>query len=140
MKIIETDRNTYFDKINFVDENNVFVGYDLATDCCERADWFMSTTEDTKPIGENDNRIPVDYYDEYVFDKEYFVEVVPAQEGNDDDKYSCLDEGGMVRFKLVSKVPDQPPLFLHIYNSHNGYYSHGFQFGVGDTIIKGGSL
>ena len=41
MKIFDGD----FDKVNFVDENNVFVGYDLLQDCCEDANWFIADRE-----------------------------------------------------------------------------------------------
>ena len=37
MKILEIG-----EKINFIDENNVFVGYDLGQNCCENASWFIS--------------------------------------------------------------------------------------------------
>lgn len=39
MKIFERDG-----KINFVDENNVLLGYDMSQDCCEHADWFILDT------------------------------------------------------------------------------------------------
>ena len=28
-------------KVNFVDENNVFVGYDMRQSCCEQAGYFF---------------------------------------------------------------------------------------------------
>jgi len=114
------------DKINFVDENNVFVGYDLGQSCCENADWFISYKEETVVYDEKYNEIYHPDYDieRYNFDKEYFVEIDCPQ----------LDCGGMVRFKLVSN--EGLPLYLHIYNSHNGYYGHGFKFGIGETVIQ----
>lgn len=112
------------DKINFVDENNVFVGYDLIRSCCEHADWFISDKEkDT--TGDIANKYDISAY---VFDTKYFAEVA----SND------VDAGGMVRFKLVS--PDKPNLFLHLFNSHNGYYSHGFEAKIGDEKWKDGNL
>jgi hypothetical protein len=35
-------------KINFVDENNVFMGYDMERSCCEVADWFISPKEENE--------------------------------------------------------------------------------------------
>ena len=48
MKIITCDKQ-YSYSINFVDENNVFVGYDLEQQCCEEADWFFT---DNNLLGE----------------------------------------------------------------------------------------
>lgn len=112
------------DKINFVDENNVFVGYDLSQGCCEHADWFISDKEeDTTSDKAEKHDIST-----YVFDTKYFAEVVSKD----------VDEGGMVRFKLVSS--DKPDLFLHLFNHHNGYYSHGFEATIEGEKWKDGYL
>ena len=42
MKIFEGKESSWSDKVNFVDGNDVFVGYDLGQCCCENADWFIS--------------------------------------------------------------------------------------------------
>jgi len=60
----------------------------------------------------------------YSFDKKFYKHL----EGGD------LDGGGIVIFKLIA--PKQKNLYLHIYNSHNGYYSHGFEFKDDKEIIK----
>ena len=113
-------------KINFVDDNNVFVGYDMQQDCCENADWFISDKEESDVYDSNYNRIEQRDYDieRYNFDKDYFEEISCPQ----------LDEGGMVRFKLVSN--DGLPLYRHLYNSHNGYYGHGFTMSIGGVVVK----
>lgn len=136
MKIFDSGENGWDEKVNFVDDNNVLVGYDMAQSCCERADWFISKTEDNN-YPENGNKI-TEGLEDYFFDKDYFVEVEPAQEGSDDYKYSVLDSGGMVRFKLIAQ--DKEPLYLHIYNSHNGFYGHGFEFKIGDKVMREGSI
>ncbi len=135
MRIFDSDRGGWGEKVNFADHNNVMVGYDMGQSCCEHADWFISETEDNNI---EDKKQPNEGLEEYVFDKSYFVEVEPAQEGSDTYKYSVLDSGGMVRFKMVA--PGKPDLFLHIYNSHNGYYGHGFEFMDGAQEIRVGSL
>jgi len=42
-----------------------------------------------------------------------------------------------VAFKLISA---DKVLYLHLSNSHNGYYSHGFTVEVGGEVIRGGSI
>ncbi len=125
MKILKFDS-----KINFVDKNNVFVGYDLGQCCCEYADWFIGKDEENKVYDEHDNRIEREIPDvaDYAFDISYFEEV----------KSEDLREGNMVRFKLVSD--NKPDLYLHIFNCHNGYYHHGFESKIDNKKWKDGEL
>ena len=111
MKVFDRD-----DKINFVDDNNVFVGYDIEQDCCERADWFVSVKEKCSipPV------IIKLSLDDYNFDTSYFKKV---------ESLDIFEEGGMVIFKLTS--PDKPSLYLHLFNVQNGYYGHGFTATIG---------
>ena len=111
-------------KINFVDQNNVVLGYDTEQECCETAGWFIrDETYETVP----------DYYleddsglDDWVFDPEYFQET-----GIDSD------EGCMAIFRLVNGEKQK---FLHLFNCHNGYYSHNFVFTNNNEILHRGDL
>ena len=116
-------------KVNFVDHNNVFVGYDMDEQCCEIAGWYIGT--------EASYRMPPNYLGNtregedlsaYEFDQEFFQRWDYENTPEDEHRF---DGGGVVIFKLVSaKGPD---LYLHLYNNHNGYYSHGFEFGDKDS-------
>ncbi len=48
-----------------------------------------------------------------------------------------MDGGGMIIFRLVNGCEEK---FLHLYNVHNGYYSHGFEVKVGGKTTRDGSL
>ncbi len=110
-------------KVNFVDKNNVCLGYDMDQCCCETADWFISDKEvETYDVDELEFDV-----EDYVFDPTYFEQV----------NCSELDEGGMVRFRLVNGNNE---LFIHIYNCHNGYYGHGFEFKIGELNLQDGDL
>ena len=98
--------------INFVDENNVFLGYDLNQDCCENADWFIAAEPQLKPI-KRDNDNPS--LDGWLFDRDWRMEI----------KGGPLDEGRMLAFRIRKGPSEQ---FIHIFNEHNGYYAHGFTF------------
>jgi hypothetical protein len=130
MKIFNT-KEKYSEKVNFVDENNVFVGYDTDQSCCEHADYFISDKEENE---DRDNQGILEGLEDYIFDTNYFKEVEPKA----DNYGSCLDAGRMVRFKLVAN--NKPDLYLHLYNSHNGYYGHGFEFGIGTEVKQSGNL
>ena len=115
-RVFEQDR-----KINFVDTNNVLVGYDMEQDCCEMADWFIS--------GKIEESIPEDlrHSDDltgYVFDATFFKEISGG---------SDFDEGGMVIFRLFNIHQEK---YLHLFNCHNGYYSHGFEMKINDKEIR----
>jgi hypothetical protein len=119
MKILLEKDGSFEQRVNFIDSNDVFVGYDLTQDCCEDADWFLSFTEDNEP---KDNDMNNNHVVNYNFDTNYFEEVQPKEP---EEGYACcLDNGNMVRFRLIAE--GTPDIFLHLYNIHNGYYSHGF--------------
>lgn len=108
-------------KLNFVDENNVLVGYDYEQNCCEDFGWYISELEvDGRSINQSNEQDLVDY----VFDSTFcnYIENLTEE----------------VVFKLIAK--DKPDLYLHLYNYHNGYYAHGFTFKIGENIIKEGYI
>jgi len=124
VKIFTGNESSWSEKVNFVDDNDVFVGYDMGQCCCEYAGWYIA--ESVTPYDYNSDlssATPPDV-ESYVFDKDYFEHVA---EGD-------LDSGGMVVFKLIAD--NKPDLFLHIFNSHNGYYGHGFQVKHSGVIVK----
>lgn len=135
MKIFNQIEN--FDtKVNFIDENNLALGYDKRQQCCENAGWFIAkepqknTTGlwelvEIKNITLEDETIDVS---DYRFDPSYFKEEV----GNDYDKY------GLAIFRIVNSVGEE--MFIHLYNHHNGYYSHGFEFQSGEEILHEGMI
>ena len=112
-------------KINFVDENNVFLGYDLQQDCCEHADWFIADTEQEQPLESGHG----DYggLKDFVFDTGFIKEIKPSD----------CEDGGMAIFRITNGVRER---FIHIYNSHNGYYGHGFEFGISQEVKRAGTL
>lgn len=111
-------------KVNFVDKNNVFLGYDMNQCCCEHFGWFLAE-QPTTEIQEEPQELPD--ISEYNFDRDYFRELHDSH----------LEDGGIVVFRLVS---DEKELFLHLYNCHNGYYGHGFYFMVNSQLIQQGSI
>ncbi len=109
-------------KVNFIDENDVFVGYDTHQDCCEYAGWFIA---EKKTIFDSEKRTPkTPDVEEYVFDLGFFEK----------DSSPVYGSGGGVFFKLVAL--NKPDLYLHLFNVHNGYYSHGFTVEHDGKIIK----
>lgn len=111
-------------KVNFVDENNVVLGYDTAQFCCEHAGWFIDDKPSTGPILQSDEIFD---FEGWSFDPTYFQQV------NGDE----FDAGGMAIFRIVKENREK---FIHIFNCQNGYYSHGFDFKVGEKEIQTGSL
>ncbi|MHA1738166.1 MAG: DUF7448 domain-containing protein [Candidatus Heimdallarchaeota archaeon] len=130
MKIFKNETNEWGDghKINFVDENNVFVGYDMESSCCEKFGWFINNKPTTKLFDDDDEIIErvIANIDEYSFDINFFAE------------YKFDDYGDIINiviFKLVNEDFDE--LYLHLFNCHNGYYSHGFEYKDADEIRNG---
>lgn len=125
MKIFNKTES-WTEKVNFVDENNVYLGYDLSQSCCENADWFI-WDEPCKSVPTSESDKSEDLTG-WVFDTSFFEQV------NDEREF---DEGGMAIFRIVKGDREK---FIHIYNSHNGYYGHGFDFKIGEDTVQSGSL
>lgn len=119
-------------KVNFIDSNNVILGYDLEQSCCEHAFWYITTTLNERldgggdqPIRQGSNESSFEFeLEDYVFDPTFFT------------KFSLDGESGHAIFKLVRQYScnEVEPLYLHLENHQNGYYSHGFVFRADKSI------
>lgn len=126
MKIFLPKPNSVFaNKINFVDENNVFLGFDLEQGCCETSGWYISDTV-SKHINHNQD-IKIDLSG-WAFDPNYFSLLKNQAE---------LDEGEIAVFRIVKENEEK---FIHLFNGHNGYYSHGFEFIKDEERIQKGNI
>ena len=129
IKVFKTDS-----KVNIVDDTNVFVGYDTSQHCCETADYWFFEQEPKGGIykpAETQNDHLIEGYP-YVFDISYFKE-------QKYDNYGEIENTAI--FRLIDDKNEFPDVYLVLYNCHNGYYSHGFEFGKGErTKIKTGFL
>lgn len=121
---IDYDKGIYDAKDNFVDANNSFVGFDAESSCCEDFGWIVSP----KPFNSDGDSDGPDW-DCYTFDTTYFEE-----KDDEDGNEHSWSSGGQVAFRLVAS--GKPDLFLTLYNHHNGYYSHGFEFTVGGIKVQ----
>jgi hypothetical protein len=115
------------DKVNFVDDNNVFVGYSMSRNCCETFGWFISKQKCVEKQENTDNTtLKVNFkYKKYTFNKKSFVRV-------------GKDNNNMVIFQL--KCKGKPSLYLHLYNYHNGYYAHGFEMQINNVVFHRDSI
>jgi len=135
MKIFTKDNTCWDTKVNFVDENNVFLGYDLSQSCCEKAGWFISdsrnlpkTWSDVERIFLIEENTEQDLSD-FVFDTTVFEQHNPKE---------CCDFS-MIVLRIVNSDASQEK-FIHIYNCHNRYYAHGFEMKKDDKIIQEGQI
>jgi hypothetical protein len=115
------------DSINFVDSNNVVVGFDTMQDCCEWATAYIIGS-DGKCIFEmdewNNKEIIIEGME---FDPSYFEELTGLD----------CDGGGAVGFRLIK---GEEEFMLVLKNVHNGYYQHGFSMKVGEEVVMEDSI
>ena len=135
MEIFERDG-----KINFVDENNVVLGYDNRQDCCEHANYYI-VDEEPSTVAQDLNEAsshPDPSLEGYVFDTKWFKQLDDFyyKDGRHFDS-GCLDSGGAVCFR-ITKGNEQK--FIVLFNCHNGYYGHGFEFKEGNEFLQEGTL
>ena len=125
MRVLENQNESWASKTNFVDENNVVVGFDMSASCCESFGWYFAespdATEDQAVKPDADTLLA------YRFDTGYHR-----------TKNTGSDDGGEAVFMLTA--PEKPTLFLVLYNHHNGYYSHGFDMTADGRVVISGSL
>lgn len=103
-------------KINFVDNHNIVIGYDLSQQCCENAGWFF------------DHQV----YSEFPnISEKQFSGTAPLEDYNIDPNFfnEIKGDNAMVTFRFFS--PTQPDIYLHLFNMSNGYYGHGFYLNIG---------
>lgn len=118
-------------RVNFIDNNNVVLGYDMNHQCCEDYGWYITDSKGERLYNyTNKGRISLDGY---IFDTDYFKEF------SEDEGYRLLNTA---QFKIVS---NDDHYFINLFNTHNGYYTHGFRFSesveksnVGEHIVHGG--
>ena len=120
--LIKENYKNYSSSINFIDSNDNFVGFDMGGQCCEQFGWYISR----EAIAFDDYGSSVELQEEdlvgYRFDTTFV------------DNYN-FDE--TVVFRLVSDKGGVA--YLHQFNSHNGYYRHGWESTM-DGISREGYL
>ncbi len=115
-------------KFNFVDENNVLVGYDNESDCCECFGYFFSEqiVSDYNEIDKLSIELSASDTQSYRFDTTFFKRIKNFEDGSDENADDPDQNCDFACFKLYSVKTGQADIYLHLYNYHNGYYSHGF--------------
>jgi len=125
MRIFEADER-WHGKINFVDEADVYVGFSWGSLCCESFGYYFVSD----PTHKRDEALSLtsEELTPLFFDVEFFKE------------RPGYDRGGEAVFRLFNPHETADPIYLVLYNHHNGYYSHGFSMEVGGENVRRGSL
>lgn len=122
-------------KLNFVDEDNVILGFKYDTQCCEdfgavvtrqQVNNYDDLRAILNEVGELNLQNVNDKLESFVFDRSYCK------------KYPDNDDGEFAVFKADSF--SKGTKFIILYNFHNGYYGHGFEMKVGDLGVFEGVL
>ena len=103
------------DRINFVDDRNAFVGFDVFQSCCEDFGWAFSRGDGQEIDDESEST----HY--------HFVRPLKDIDGQVDPVSGESDDaGGEAIFRLEHDGGGRP-LYLHLWNHHNGYYAHALE-------------
>lgn len=114
--------------INFIDENDLYIGFDDDQSCCEYADWFVSDLPDT-PSEFCSDMPPHDLNGWNFVD----LRILPDTFQDVEDPH--VDEGGHIAFMIVH--PEYGTKWLHFFNIQNGYYGHEVLMGEHHNGEKG---
>ena len=111
-------------KINFVDSNDRFIGFDYERSWCEEFDWSVEKNPENLFSRIERHCLQPNK------DKEVLKELVLGSDEPYIINHEELDQGSAVAFSLINPhKPKKRSHFLVLYNVHNGYYSHGFTWG-----------
>jgi len=142
VRIFETDGKT-----NYVDTNDVLVGFDAWQSCCETFGHKWAYKPEFPDDDAEDKPEPANL-EAMVFDTNFFKDhdhswgggevmfrlVVPELQRTRTD-----EEMRRIQRRFASdKMPFEA--YLILFNHHNGYYSHGFELTVGGEIIRDGGI
>lgn len=108
------------DKTNFVDENNIVLGFDRDLQCCEVDDWFIS--DEINPASQDGTK-ELEDEEKWRFDPEFFYTDSVKCNQHDSIGHSL----NIAVFRIVNAETGGVK-YIHICNSQNGYYCHGFVF------------
>lgn len=115
-------------KVNFVDKNNVLLGYDLEDKCCENATWEIMDTLSVRKAGEEHPQ--PDSLEDWAFDQYFFCKYTLGGGDYDKGQYTAV-------FRIVCGEAEK---FIYLSNTHNGYYAHGFEFNSAGNVLAKGDL
>lgn len=128
MQIVVNEKrlNTYY-SINFIDENDVYVGWDDNASCCEDVGYAISDEPDTPYEVLAEQSSADGDLTGFVFN------IIPGMSSVNEVYCDCLDGGGQISIEIVH--PEKGIKYLHLYNAHNGYYGHEYLFAKGEYIV-----
>ncbi|MFA4972101.1 MAG: hypothetical protein WC683_05775 [bacterium] len=122
--------------VNWVDTNDVFVGFATEEKCCERTGWFCCDTEEAvfeelaslQVIDAGYDAPPAPARERLseegaVFDPDYCVVIRRLDGTSNQTRDKCN--------AVILRVLNGDTRYFCIYNLHNGYYMHGFKMGRG---------
>jgi len=126
MIIFERDRKT-----NYVDANNRVLGYDSDQQCCEQHGSGVFRKEDKNLFFESATT------------RAHYDPPAPSGFSIQTEGYAFVDErpepcGETLWFRLQKE--GEADLFVCLWNFHNGYYSHGFEFSPKSGFLTEGGL
>lgn len=126
MKIFNQTKE-WQEKVNFVDENNVVLGWDLSQSCCEETGWGIIDPSIKKGNGKSRAFIHSG--------KSSGVIDLPGWVF--DPNHRKLISDSTMEFKIEK---EGRYMLIHIWNVHEGYYAHGFTFERNGEIIEKGRI
>lgn len=157
MKVFEKVEG-FENKVNFVDENNIFVGFILERECCEEWKYFFVKQLpekvdciDTDVLREKEElKLTDKQLDPYIFDtsviyyssscysdrinnslkhKREGIKLIKVQYNIKEKEFEEDRYDYYIIFKLVNKNDNKDNIFLFLCNCHNCFYAHDVFFG-----------
>ena len=122
IKVLETEAS-----LDVVDSENNLVGFSLEDGCCAIGGWIIS---EKQAIADYEQAEQKEFdLSTYIFDVAYKPEVGFSDNGDTRSVTFRMEDWSYPGEK-------KPALYLHLWNTHNGYYSKGFVSKF-DEVVEG---
>ena len=111
-----TNKEVWTGKRNWIDQNDIVVGYDEDRQCCEDFGWGVYNAE-TKERLQDDPAGLLYHFGDADTDVDFDNALTDLDGDSNND---------IIHIELLPDDGKSPKLILEFYNCHNGYYHHDF--------------
>jgi hypothetical protein len=112
----------------------MYVGFDTQQHCCEDFSWVITKEKpELNKYSYEDAKLSEEQLEKYWFDGQYMLQF---HEGNGEQNAAAF----MLHERSETYNPHPEKVYLVLLNTHNGYYSHGFEVKKKEETVHKGSI
>lgn len=128
-------------RINFIDENDHFLGCEMDHQCCEDTNWEVRLGSELGELilsGSNEDVVDDETtLSGYYFPNDCFYGEAVLPDSQETDGEMRVNS---VCFRAIHSDEEKEDIFITISNDHDGYYYHMWEFKRNESLLRIGAL